>query len=118
MRVRVGEGCLRVSGEERQGCGKCCCGEGISMAAWRGGQVRNMNDVFMIEVGGMQSKMAEGIGVLCKLGVEREWWGSIVRGKPRGLDLKVNREGEATAHRQGGCYRLCCLEFWRGGWQG
>lgn len=48
MRVRVGEDCWRVSGRERQGCGKCCWGEGISMVALRGGQVRNMNDVFMI----------------------------------------------------------------------
>lgn len=46
--------------------------------------------------------MAEGIGVLCKLGVERECWGSIVRGDPRGclLDLEVNREGVARARRK------------------
>lgn len=48
--------------------------------------------------------MAEGIGIHCKLGVERDCWGSIVRGDPRGclLDLEVNREGVARARRKGG----------------
>lgn len=48
MCVRVGEDCLRVSGQERQGCRKCYWYEGINMVVLREEQVRNMNDVFMI----------------------------------------------------------------------